>query len=114
MARNGTSLALALLLGTAAACGGGDKSPSGQASCNLASSFFCMDLYTVLPGDDTSCTNLGGTWSTTTACPAANLVGTCTVTSGGQTAAIRFYPSWTDSTAGSACASFTPPGTYTP
>jgi hypothetical protein len=118
MTRNWTGLVAALLLGTAAACGGNDDKPQAptQASCNVASGNLCVDLTGVLPTDQADCTSLGGVWSTTAACPTANLVGTCTVTYPGQTAAFRFYPgppaNWDDTNAQTFCTSNG--GTYTP
>jgi len=114
MARSWTGFVLGLLLlATAGACGD-DKKPTG-ASCNVATANFCMDINGILPGDDTACTGQGGVWSTSAACPTANLVGTCTVTNPGaaQTIAVRFYtPIWNDTNAGTTCTSMG--GTYTP
>ncbi len=83
------------------ACGGDDK-PSGSASCNVSSASFCMDITPPLAGDQATCQQQGGTWSTSP-CPTANLVGTCNITSPNQTVAVRFYPPNDDPSASSTC-----------
>jgi len=89
------------------ACGSSSGSSSG--SCTLAAQDFCIDISPALSSDPGSCQNQGGTWSST-ACRSAD-VGTCTASSGGQTARVRFYlPTWNDSLATQACAQLG--GTY--
>jgi hypothetical protein len=77
-----------------AGTGGGT---SGTGSCNFAGNGFCLDSVS-----SAACSS-GGTFSTS-ACPTGNRVGTCTVTSGGQSIVVRLYsPTFTAALGQQAC-----------
>jgi hypothetical protein len=115
---NGRLVGLAAVVGLALAvgCGGSDSTPAGggggggggggtaaSGSCNVAASYSCVDYSGTYVGSTTTvCAAMNGTYSSG-ACTTTGRVGTCTISSGGFTQAIRWYPPITATIGQGAC-----------